>query len=305
MDDPSARPRRAFFKSPHHAVMTLATLGAGFVTAEPLYLLLGATAYTLGWIYLPDMKFFRKWLTKQQMTADASATSAEVAAFVQRRDAMVASLQPKLREEYYTLARVCREIEKATAADELSGDARLRKLDELMWMFLRLLTIEQSLVMYLETEKSEPLPQSLAEAERQVAALSDELEKMRQSGAVPEHRERLFNSKKERLEVLRKRLERLEEAEANLEVVRAEQERLTEQIKLIRADAVASKNTEALSARISASVSQLNETNKWLSEMDQFKDLAEEPPLPARRVGFGTAAPPPIPAKGRARTAQS
>jgi hypothetical protein len=75
----------------------------------------------------------------------------------------------------------------------------------------------------------------------------------------------------------------------------AEQDRLAEQIKLIRADAVAMKNSDALSARISASVAQLNETSKWLSEMDQFKDLASEPPLPQKRVGYGPAAPPPLP----------
>ncbi len=286
MSEPAQSPRGAFLKSPHHAYLAACTLGAGFVTGEPLYLLLGATAYVLGWIYLPDFSFFRKWMEKRHSAAQQTAAAEEVTAFVQRRDALISSLHPKLREEYYRLAQVCRDIEVATGESDLTGEARLRKIDELMWMFLRLLTIQQSLETFLQTERSEPLPDALAEAEQEVGELNAEIEQLRQTGTVPDARERLLHSREERLEVLRKRLQRVEETEANLAVVLAEQERLSEQIKLIRADAVATKNSAALSARINASVAQLDETNKWLSELDQFRDLASDQPLPAARVGF-------------------
>jgi hypothetical protein len=49
--------RREFFKSPHHAALAAATLGVGFATGEPLYFILGAAAYVLGWVYLPDLVF--------------------------------------------------------------------------------------------------------------------------------------------------------------------------------------------------------------------------------------------------------
>ena len=89
----------------------------------------------------------------------------------------------------------------------------------------------------------------------------------------------------------------LEQAKANLALVGSEQERLDQQIKLIRADSVATRNAAALTARIDATVENLEHTNKWLSEMDQFRDIVTDMPLATGRAGFGetTNVPPPIP----------
>ena len=108
--------RRAFLASPHHAVMALATLGAGFVSGEPLYLLLGSTAYILGWLYLPDAQFFQRWLARRREAADADAARAEIAGFIKKRDALLGSLPANLRERYHTLSQVCRAIENAAAS---------------------------------------------------------------------------------------------------------------------------------------------------------------------------------------------
>jgi hypothetical protein len=91
--------------------------------------------------------------------------------------------------------------------------------------------------------------------------------------------------------VLRKRLERSAQAQANLSLVVSEQERLDQQIRLIRADAIAVKNTEALTARIDATVEHLDQTNKWLAEMDDFQDLVGDLPPGEGRVGFEVRAP--------------
>lgn len=309
MSDLIASARRAFLTSPHHAVMALATVGAGFATGEPLYFVAGVTAYVLGWVYLPDMAFFQRWRERRANAETTAATAAELAQFSKRREAILASLNPQLRERYHLLAKVCRDIEGAAENQEaaefgLTSGARLRKLDELMWMYLRLLSIQQSLEMFLETERSEDLRGSVAEAEAETHALESEI---RGAAAASETKERLLGSRRERLAVLRKRLQRLEEAESNLELVLSEQERLAEQIKLIRADAVATKNAGALSARIDASVAQLNETNKWLSQMDQFHDLSGDLPMGDARIGFeakpAAAAAPPVKARARERQA--
>ena len=287
--------------------MALFTVGAGFATGEPLYFVLGATAYVLGWVYLPDMAFFRKWLDRRATAETDAAGAAELAQFAKRREALLGSLSSQLRERYHTLAIVCRDIERATAENEhvsqldLTSDARLRKIDELMWMYLRLLSIQQSVETFLEAERHEDLEGAVIVAEEETAALQAQIESLKNSKGATEPKERLLSSRLDRLEVLRKRLERVQEAEANLELVISEQERLSEQIKLIRADAVATKNADALSARIDASVAHLNETNKWLSQMDQFRDLAGDLPVTESRIGFeprGTvrnAAPPRLP----------
>ncbi|CAN5583569.1 hypothetical protein BH20VER1_BH20VER1_29400 [soil metagenome] len=297
-----ASARRAFWRSPHHAAMALCTLGAGFATGEPLYFIIGASAYVLGWVYLPDTGWFRGWLDKRASADTDKAAAEELKQFARRREALLGSLSYELRERYQLLSRVCRDIEKATAENEhlskldVASDTRLRKVDELMWMYLRLLSIQQSLEMFLETERREDVHGAVLHAEEETIALEAEVSALGSSPGA-ENKQRLLSSRRERLEVLRKRMERVEEAGDNLELVVSEQERLAEQIKLIRADALATKNAAAVSARIDASVAHLNETNRWLSEMDQFRDLAGDLPLADARIGFEatTTKPPPLP----------
>src|SRR5207249_8167726 len=99
-------------------------------------------------------------------------------------------------------------------------------------------------------------------------------------------RQRYLGSRQERLEVLRKRQQRSEQAEANLALAVSEQERLEQQIKLIRADAVATKNAETLTARIDATAEHLDQTNKWLSELDVFKELVPDIQATELRVRY-------------------
>jgi len=290
---------REFLTSPQHAALGLLTLGVGFISGMMLPLIAGATCYTLGWIYVPDLPFFRRWVDRRRETAKRAEEARKVAAFIQRRDALIASLSPVRRECYSRLAAVCQDIETASADNLLASadpttDPRLRKLDELMWTYLRLLGIQESLERFLETERSENLPVVLKEAEAEATRLNEELEALKGKGATAklDTKQRYLASRLERLEVLRKRRQRSEQAEANLALVVSEQERLDQQIKLIRADAVATKNAATLTARIDATVEHLDQTNKWLSEMDEFKDLVGDMPSTELRVGYQAATTP-------------
>jgi hypothetical protein len=301
MDEQAPNYRSEFFKSPHHAALGLLTLGIGFLAANVLSLIVGGTLYALGWVYLPDMGFFRRWVDRRHEKARRALDEQKIAAFVQRRDALIASLSPSRRERYSRLAAVCNDIETAGAENLLASadpatDPRLRKLDELMWTFLRLLGIEESLETFLETERRENLPDILKDAEAEATRLMSEVEALKAKGpsASLEGKQRYLSSRLERLDVLRKRQQRTEQAQDNLALVVSEQDRLEQQIKLIRADAVATKNAETLTARIDATVEHLDQTNKWLSELDEFKDLVGDMPATELRVGYNSTAPPPV-----------
>ena len=299
MDERAPNYHREFLKSPQHAALGLLTLGAGFMSGMMLPLIAGVTCYALGWIYMPDLPFFRRWVNRLHEAAKRAEEMQKVAAFVQRRDALLASLSPQRRECYNRLAAVCHDIETASADNMLASadpttDPRLRKLDELMWTYLRLLGIQESLEQFLETERSENLPAVVKDAEAEAARLNAEVEALKAKGntAALDTKQRYLGSRLERLEVLRKRQQRSEQAQSNLELVVSEQERLDQQIKLIRADAVATKNAETLTARIDATVEHLDQTNKWLSEMDEFKDLVGDMPSTEVRVGYQATATP-------------
>jgi hypothetical protein len=296
MDSQPPKYRREFFKSPHHAGLGLATLGAGFVlgASYPLALLVAPAAYLLGWVYLPDMPVFRRWLEKRRDADKQKAALVEAADFLKKRDDLLSRLSISRRQRYQALASVCRDIETASADQSLApgdpaSDPRLRKLDELMWTFLRMLTIEESLDRFLEIERREDVPGLLREAEQEAADLSAEHDALKGAAGqadLLESKQRLLGSRLERLEVLRKRLQRIEQTQANFQLVVSEQERLEQQIKLIRADAIASKNAGALSARIDATVEHLDQTNRWLAEMDEFKDLVGDLPSAPVRLGY-------------------
>ena len=297
MDSPPPNYRCQFWKSPHHVWLALLALGGGFVSAQPLFLLAGATAYVLGLIYLPDMGIYRRWVDRRRQAALAADQQAQLDEFVRRRESTLRQLSTPRRERYLALAAVCRDIESvsrepALGAPDPAVDPRLRKLDELMWTYLRLLALEESLDHFLETEVRESLPERAQEAERDVAQLALEIEQLdpQKDAASRETKQRLRDSRLELLEVLRKRLRRLQQARDNLAFVRSEQERLDQQIKLIRADSVALKGADALSSRIDATVQHLEETNRWIGEIDQFRDLVGDLPPADIRVGYGSAA---------------
>ncbi|MFA5263362.1 MAG: hypothetical protein WC378_06010 [Opitutaceae bacterium] len=301
MDEPAPNYLHEYLRSPHHVVFGLLTLGLGFLSAQLLPLIAGGTLYALGWLYLPDMPFFRRWVDRRCSDARRAAEMQKVAEFVQRRDALIASLSSTLRERYTSLSEVCSDIETASTDNLLASanpatDPRLRKLDELMWTYLRLLGIEESLEKFLETERRENLPVLLKDAEAEATRLTSEVDALKSKGpsSALENRQRYLGSRLDRLEVLHRRQQRIQQAQDNLSLVVAEQERLDQQIKLIRADAVATKNAEALTARIDATVEHLDQTNKWLSELDEFSDLVADMPATELRVGYSATTPPPL-----------
>ena len=290
--------RALFLKSPHHLGLACLTIGLGLASASILGIMLGGAAYALGWIYLPDTAWFRNWVGSRREEDRRASEAAQVAEFVRRRDGLLDALSPQRRELYEALASVCRDIERASAdspmASENPGeDPRLRKLDELMWTYLRLLGIEESLESFVGEERGEDVPGLLRDAEAQAKAVGAEVAAQQAKGDGPEleSKKRLFASMAERAEVLRRRLDRCRQAEENLRLVAAERDRLVQQVKLIRADAVATRNAEGLTSRIDATVEHLGETNKWLSELDEFKDMVGDLPPTQARIGFDASGP--------------
>src|SRR6476660_627829 len=121
MDEAPPSYRKEFWKSAHHASFGLLTLGLGFLSANPLGLIVGATAYALGWIYLPDMAFFRRRVDERLAEARRAEALAQVEEFMRRRQGLLSALSGSRRERYQALADVCRNIEEASADNPMAG----------------------------------------------------------------------------------------------------------------------------------------------------------------------------------------
>lgn len=287
---------REFFYSKYNGILAGCTLGIGLISAHPFIFILGIVGYGLGLMFLHDSAWFQKKMNDKYDQIDKLETYKQVEEFKARRAKQLDALTTSRKSRYAELVAVGKAIEQATAetiiGDDNPMDSRLRKIDELIWTFLKLLTIEQSLEVFIESERQDDLPKELKDVETRLIDLTKEIETLKADAksnpSVIASKDRLFSSYGERKDVLLKRLGRVDQAKANIEVVKAEQERLQQQVKLIRADAIATRNTESLTSRIDASLEHLGETNKWLSEMNDFKDIVGDmPESMSSRIGFG------------------
>lgn len=281
-----------FIKSKYHAWLAACTIGLGLWIATPLFAIAGVTAYVVGLLLLPDAKFFKDKIDMEMQALVEQEQLLKVEEFKRNRDNQIRTLSQDGKMKYAEMADVCKDIERATLENASSSDAfgvqtKLRKLDELMWTYLRLIKIQESLRVYLEIERKEDVPGLMQEGDAEIAKLSKELECITDK-AKQEYKQRFISSRLERMEVLKKRLEKIETAKQNIEMLTSEEDKMEQQVKLLRAEALANRNAEQFTSHIDASIEHLNQTNQWLSEMDEFADIVGNvPDMPQQRVGFG------------------
>lgn len=256
--------------------------------------IISLVAYGLALTFIHEMPFFKKMVDAKYNDIQAQEDQVRIGQFRAKRDRQVASLNPVRRKSYAELASLCKEIESSTLDQIPSQDAasnvRLKKIDELMFTYLKLLVIEQSLEGFIDSETEEDVPAEIEQAQKQVDGVQAEMNKMKESNKVSasliESKQRLLTSYGDRLEVLRKRHEQFAKAKDNIKLVSAEQSRLEEQIKLLKADTIANRNAESISDRIDQSVTHLDETNEWLGKLNEFNDVVGEIPPSNTRIGF-------------------
>jgi hypothetical protein len=104
-----------------------------------------------------------------------------------------------------------------------------------MWTFLRLLTMEESLEQFLEIETKDNVPELVEEAEKECAELKAEVEALRRKGQATSSTPKSGCSIPHRTPRNARQTRRTtRHGEVQSRLVVAEQERLDQQIKLIR-----------------------------------------------------------------------
>lgn len=171
-------------------------------------------------------------------------------------------LQPASQARYRALVVVCREVLGLGAASGEGGltDFRAGNLNQMLWLFLRLLASRESITDTIARVDRRQLESGLESLKSRLAAAGDP------EGA-------LARSLRATLEIQEKRLANLDSATNNLAVIDAELERIEQQVRLVREESAVSRSPEALSARLDAVSSTLSETSRW---MDQHSDLMSD-----------------------------
>ena len=286
---------RSFFTSPHHAWLGALTVGAGLASADIRYATAGAAAYLLGWIYLPDTPLFRNWVTRREEAGRAREEAGIAMKFQQRQKEIYTSLSKTRQVAYDTLAQVGRDIERSLERGAGAGlpeeiQPQLQQIDRLMWTYLKLLRMDQDQQELIQREQREDVPGMLREAAADLKDLEAELAGLDAAADAGrwEAVNRLCNSKRDRLEVLRRRAHGLEKAENDLQLTLSEQDRLVDLFKLMRSEVNNVRDASELTPDISASARRVaDDLGGWSPQIDLMDKEGERFPEIRRRVGYG------------------
>ncbi len=199
---------------------------------------------------------------------------------------------------YQALLKRCGQILGITTPVDSTGmlsDLRAGTLNQLLWLFLRLLSSRELIISTLNQVME-------GELEHEAARLEERL-------AGAEAGSPLARSLQATLEIQKKRLDNLATARTNLAVVEAELERIEQQVRLIGEESAVAGGPDFLSARLDAVSSTLLETSRWMDQHAEFfRSLGGEeeavpavlPRLPEPPPAAETAPEPPPPPRSRA-----
>ena len=236
--------------------MLLVTFGlAGFV--NPGFWLLGLAAIVSLVGGRSASARFQKLVEAERLAERRSRGNDE------RMQLAYARLAPTSQARYRSLVVQCREILGVAAPRGETAaftDFRVGNLNQLLWLFLRLLSSREGIEDTLSRVDRSQLEKGIESLQSRIATVADP------EGA-------LARSLRATLEIQEKRRSNLDTAQTNLAVIDAELERIEQQVRLLREESAVSGRPEALSSRLDAVSATLSETSRW---MDQHADLMSD-----------------------------
>ncbi len=211
----------------------------------------------------------------------------------QTLDHIMKTLPPEILHRFQALRNQCLDLRQITMELTRSGSGtvdapmdqfHLTGLDRLLWSHLRLLYTQYALSQFLKKTSADEIQQGIARLEQQIKQLPPD-------GDDPT-RQRFRAALDDNLQTSRARLENLNKARENYQLVGVEIDRLENKIRSISEMAVNRREPEFISSEVDHVASSMIDTEKTMSEL-QFatglNPLDNEPPelLRAKRVVAG------------------
>jgi hypothetical protein len=260
--------------------MALAVFGVLGI-ANPGFWFLGAAAEVAYLGVLSSSSRFQKLVQGERLLERAQSHDAQVKRALQR-------LGHSSQVRYRAVVDECRQIlglVDRASSEGLQG-LRTGNLNELLWLFMRLLTSRELILSTRARVNRDQLEEDIAS--------------LRERAEAADASSPLGRSLQATLGIQEKRLDNLDIAGKNLAVVDAELERIEQQVRLLREESAVSGGPEMLSARLDAVSSTLTETSRWMDQnADLFSSLGTEEALsgslPTLPEAPAADSPPPIP----------
>jgi hypothetical protein len=254
---------KAAFMLPANLVGLLTAGASSLMTGEPLPALvaLGVEGLYLG--IVPSMKRFQRAVRARGGDEAGDSARKEV-------DALLAELAPSQREHYQALVglkeKILENYRRLPAGKVLATDSEPR-LDALLTSFLRLVAALNHHRTYLNSTDREQLEKELRGLEAEVAQ---------------EANPRLKDVKEKRLEILRKRVGRFQQAGESREVVSHQLAGIEDLMRLTHEQSITIRDPETVNRQLDVVSAEVQATDETVREMERFMDFQDEisKPLP-------------------------
>jgi len=248
-----------FLGSINHAWLALVTLGVGILVATPLSVVLGAAAYGLGIIFLPDLPVFSNSFDRKRREEVAGRQQEEASAKERVRASLVQKLTPKASARWQRFSALCTELQTkldAAESNDLMQESSLAKVAD---SHLLLLAMDADIRGYLASAES------AEELEGRIAAVQGEVNRLHQRTDLSDVEQRLVLSKEETVKNIRQQAEQNKRMQLNLELAQSELERLESQISSLKAELISTPASQ-LSSRLGDTLIQVEASQRVLQE---------------------------------------
>lgn len=253
---------KAAFLMPANLVGLGTAAASAAMTGEPLPALvaLGLEGLYLG--VVSSMKRFQRAVRAQRPDDPEAARKA--------LDSLQADLAPSQREHYQQLVglkeKILANYRKLPGGKVLEADSEPR-LDALLTSFLRLISTLNQYRSYLNSSDREHLQREVRELEEDIAR---------------EANPRLKDVKQNRVDILRKRLARFEQAGESREVVSHQLAGIEDLMRLTHEQSIAIRDPESVNRQLIVLSAEAEATEESVRQMEQFLEFSEETrgPLP-------------------------
>jgi hypothetical protein len=255
---------KAAFLLPANLVGLLTAAASSALTHEPLPALVALGVEGVYLIGASTSKRFQR-AVRSQMPEEKEAEAAR-----QQVDTLLSELAASQREHYQQLVglkeKILANYAKLPGGRVLAASSEQR-LDALLTSFLRLISTLNQYRTYLNSAERQSLEKEVRLLEAEVAQ---------------EANPRLKDVKEKRLDIMKRRLARFEQAGESREVVSHQLASIEDLMRLTHEQSIAIRDPESVNRQLEALSAEATATDETVREMERFLDFTEETsgPLP-------------------------
>lgn len=263
---------KAAFWNPWNLLYVVGGLGFAALSGQPevgaALVLAGETAY-LGFVGTHPR--FQNYIDVTENQKQRQTASRRTERTLQR---ILRSLPERLLNRFSVLREQCRELREIASdlkrhrfgetdapLDSLQGEG----LDRLLWVFLRLLFTQYSIERFLANTSLERMEQQQKKLQRQLADYGEK--------ELTPHQQKLQRTLQDNLKTTQDRIANYRQAEANLQFVELELDRLENKIKSLAELAVNRQEPAYISDQIDQVAHSMLETEKTMNDLQYVTGL--------------------------------